>query len=84
MAYLYFFNASWCKDCTTTKKLLDDRGIDYILVDIDTAYDPFLKAHDIEVIPTLEVIDELDEVLLRIVDVPSENDLSNIRKVLEK
>jgi len=36
------FSASWCPDCKRTKKLLDDRQVSYLLVDIGKDNDAFL------------------------------------------
>ena len=33
------FGADWCSDCRRSKKLLDERGIDYDYVDVEAVVD---------------------------------------------
>ena len=57
MAVLTFYTAAWCPDCHAAKRVLDQRGISYNLVDIDEnpeAVDVIIKARGKRVVPTLE------------------------------
>ena len=54
---LTIYSAAWCPDCLAAKRALDDRGIDYNLVDIEQnpeAVDIIIKAMGKRVLPTLE------------------------------
>lgn len=61
---IYSYSTSWCKDCQKEHDLLNRNNIPYIIVDIDTAPDPLLKRHNIDIIPTTEVEDN-GEVIFR-------------------
>ncbi|MGK7345863.1 MAG: glutaredoxin family protein [Candidatus Nitrospinota bacterium M3_3B_026] len=57
MTVLNFYTASWCPDCAAAKRVLDERGLDYNLVDIDEtpeAVDTIIAARGKRVVPTLE------------------------------
>lgn len=51
------YSASWCPDCSAAKRTLDEKGIQYNLVDIDKqpdAVDIIIAARGKRVLPTLE------------------------------
>ncbi len=54
---LTIYTASWCPDCWAAKRVLDERGLEYDLVDIEEtpeAVDIIVKAMGKRVLPTLE------------------------------
>ena len=57
MSILTFYTASWCPDCTAAKRVLDEKGIKYNLIDIQgnqEAIDLIIEARGKKVVPTLE------------------------------
>ncbi len=49
--------ATWCPDCHAAKRVLDEKGIEYNLVDIEeneSAVDIIIAARGKRVLPTLE------------------------------
>jgi len=57
MADLTIYSASWCPDCRAAKRVLDDRGVEYNLVDIDEnpeSVEHIIAVMGKRVVPTLE------------------------------
>jgi len=57
MHELRVYSAEWCPDCHAARRVLDERGIEYKLVDIDKtpeAVDIIIAARGKKVVPTLE------------------------------
>ncbi|MBI4665062.1 MAG: glutaredoxin family protein [Nitrospinae bacterium] len=57
MSVLTLYSASWCPDCLAAIRTLEDRGIKYNLVDIESqpeAVDIIIAARGKRVVPTLE------------------------------
>jgi len=57
MAELKFYSAPWCPDCHAAKRVLDERGIEHTVVDIDEnpqAVEIIISARGKRVVPTLE------------------------------
>ncbi len=57
MSILTLYSANWCPDCHAAKRVLDEKGIEYKLVDIEEnqeAVDIIVAAMGKRVLPTLE------------------------------
>lgn len=57
MPELIFYTASWCPDCHAAMRALDEKGLEYKLVDIDEnpdAVETIIAARGKRVVPTLE------------------------------
>lgn len=57
MAILTVYSATWCPDCLVAIRFLDEKGLNYNLVDIDQnpdAVDIIIAAKGKRVVPTLE------------------------------
>jgi len=49
---LKVYSAEWCGECRTVKKLMDDNGIEYEVVDVDKQPDEF-TANNVDGMPTV-------------------------------
>lgn len=57
MAILTFYSAEYCGDCRVARQVLDEKGIEYNLVDINDnpeAIDIIIAGRGKRVVPTLE------------------------------
>lgn len=57
MERLTFYTAEWCPDCLAARRVLDERGLEYNVVDIDgnqEAVEVIVAARGKRVVPTLE------------------------------
>lgn len=57
MDQLTFYTAEWCPDCLAARRVLDERGLEYNVVDIDgnpEAVEVIVAARGKRVVPTLE------------------------------
>lgn len=59
---ILFFYSKTCKNCSGARKLLDDSGIDYISLDVDTV-DGKSEAvfYNVQATPSIIIIDENDD-----------------------